>query len=251
MKSNNTRIARLREMLTLEEQRSRLQTELDSLVVRISELKDGLFDQSSGSQESSPQSNGKSKATAKPVRKSGGRAPRGALKEQIMTALQAAGAAGVQVKELAEAIGTKAVNIHSWFHSTIKRNPEIKKISGGHYRLHGGGTSQSSQQKSSNADQASAGRKSAKSSRTEAPTAKAGSGSNSAKKSKAQGAPKRGQLSSSILEELKASGKQGITLQELSDKIGAKYKNLSIWFSTTGKKNPSVQKVGPARYRLA
>jgi hypothetical protein len=39
-----------------------------------------------------------------------------------MTALEAAGSAGIKVKELSEAIGTKAVNIHSWFHSTVKRN---------------------------------------------------------------------------------------------------------------------------------
>jgi uncharacterized protein YjcR len=107
-----------------------------------------------------------------------------------MAALTAAGAAGVQVKELAEAIGTKAVNIHSWFHSTIKRNPEIKKISGGHYRLHGG-ASKSSQQKSSTADQVSADRKTGKAPGAGSQRTKGNGGAKASKKTKPKGTSQR------------------------------------------------------------
>jgi hypothetical protein len=62
---------------------------------------------------------------------------------------------------------------------------------------------------------------------------------------------KRGQLSATIMEALKAAGSNGITVTALADKLGAKYKNIYIWFATTGKKKPDVKKIAPATYRLA
>jgi phosphatidylserine/phosphatidylglycerophosphate/cardiolipin synthase-like enzyme len=148
-----------------------------------------------------------------------------------MAALEAAGDAGVRVKELAQAIGTKPVNIHSWFHSSMKRYPAIKKIQGGHYRLQGNlGDGKSA---------SGGGRK--------APTAKA---SKTTPRGKGKGPSKRGQLSARILSELESAGSQGINVRELADKLGANYKNIYIWFATTGKKNSSIKKVGPAQYRL-
>ena len=48
-----------------------------------------------------------------------------------------------------------------------------------------------------------------------------------------------------------AADKEGITFKDLADKVDSKYKNIAIWFSTTGKKNSAIKKVGPAHFRLA
>ncbi len=140
-----------------------------------------------------------------------------------MAALQAAGPQGVRVKELAQALGTKPVNVHSWFHSSIKRYPAIKKIEGGHYRLEG----------SISEKQSAPSRGPAKSTR----------------KKGSRG--KRGELTASILGALEDAGSQGISVKEIAEKLGANYRNIYIWFATTGKKNSAVKKVGPAQYRLA
>jgi hypothetical protein len=42
-----------------------------------------------------------------------------------------------------------------------------------------------------------------------------------------------------------------LKIKDLADKVGANYRNVSVWFVTTGKKYPKVKKVAPAHYRLA
>lgn len=58
-------------------------------------------------------------------------------------------------------------------------------------------------------------------------------------------------MKEAILQELKKAGAEGVAIKDLSNKLGVKYKNLYIWFVTTGKRTPGVEKAGPARYRLA
>jgi len=206
-------------MLVLEEKRTALQGELDSISQQLSSLKDRLFDEGGGV-SAIPR-------IAGAVRKTGGkRQKRGLLKDKIMAALDAAGSAGVKVKDLAAALGTKPVNVHSWFHSALKRKAPIKKITGGHYRLES---------------------KSAMTATSAVKPSKAGA---SASKGKPRRGAKRGQLSARILAALKDAGSGGITVADLSNKLGAKYKNIYIWFATTGKKNSSVKKLGPAKYKL-
>lgn len=146
-----------------------------------------------------------------------------------MAALEKAGAAGIYVKDLAAELATKPVNIHSWFHSTSKRNPAIKKIAGGHYRL--------AKSASTKASLGTKGRKSA--------------GTKSATRSRRVGSQsRRGELSAQIIGQLQSAGKDGVTVRTIAEKIGAKNKNIYIWFATTGKKNRAIKKVGPATYRL-
>ena len=145
-----------------------------------------------------------------------------------MAALESAGNAGVRVKDLAAALGTKAVNVHSWFHSTIKRNPAIKKLSGGHYRLEGG----------------------AGASPASTPGGTASSSSSRPKTGRKLGPQPRGALSARIHAELQRAGENGITVKNLASKLGANHKNIYIWFATTGKKNRNIKKVAPATYRL-
>jgi len=202
-------------MLTLEQRRAALQDELDSLVEQLTKLNSQLFD------EAAPAAKPRMASSPKPS----GRAGRGQLKAQIRSALDRAGAAGVKVKELAAEIGTKAVNVHSWFHSALKTDKTITKIKGGHYRL----TSVSSDSKVDAAPPATA--------------TKPGS-----KKRKGS---KRGQVSANILAELKTAGSSGITVSDLAKKLGSSYKNVYIWFATTGKKQPGLKKIAPATYSLA
>lgn len=216
---NNPRIERLKEMMNLEEKRVALQHQLNEVLQRMTELKDALL---TDSEEVEPIS---ARRPAKvSSRKTATATPRGALKDRIMAALEAAGPRGVRVTELARALGTKPVNVHSWFHSSMKRYPAIKKIEGGHYRLEG-----------------SVSEKRSTPSRSAAKPAK--------KKVASRG--KRGELTAKILGALKDAGSQGISVKDLAENLGANYRNIYIWFATTGKKNSSVEKVGPARYRLA
>ena len=214
MTSTNIQVDRLKQMLALEQRRLSLQNELDALAQQIGELSNGLFN--AGSIVKSPT------AASAPVRTAKGkRGKRGLLKEKITAALQSAGELGVKVKELAAQLGTKPVNIHSWFHSALKRDKTIKKITGGHYRL-----------------------------ATAATAPKATTETKAAKPAKkTRNGAKRGQLTEDILGALKAAGSKGITVADLSAKLGAKYKNIYIWFATTGKKHP-VKKLAPATYKL-
>ncbi|HEX5177405.1 MAG TPA: hypothetical protein VFV83_10270 [Chthoniobacteraceae bacterium] len=158
-----------------------------------------------------------------------------------MTALERAGAAGVYVKDLATELAIKPVNIHSWFHSTTKRNPAIRKISGGHYRLvtKGGSAAKTAR--------TTVGRKNAR------VTSTSSTNNRNVGRRKKGGASQgpRGALSAKILRQLESAGKNGITVRAIAERIGAKNKNIYIWFATTGKKNSAIKKVGPATYRLA
>lgn len=220
MKNLNSRIERLKQMIALEERRLALQGELDSILQEISSLKDRLLDDTASF--AAPVS----RQPEAPRRKAGKRQGRGLLKDKVMAALEAAGSAGVYVKELATTFGTKPVNVHSWFHSALKRNAPIEKITGGHYRLDG------------------------KAAGPKAPATAAPKAAKAPKGKKRRGA-KRGQLTSDILAGLTEAGSGGISVADLAAKLGANYKNIYIWFATTGKKNPAVKKLGPAKYKLA
>lgn len=228
MKLVNSRIESLKEMLSLAEKRVNLQGELDAIEERISSLSNAI---SSGRSEVSAPAPSRSIARSSSV-KTGKRNPRGLLKDKIMTALEAAGSEGVRVKDLAEALGQKPVNIHSWFHSNVKRNPVIQKLDGGHYRLSGKGGATPSPSSSKAAGKP--GRKPKEASQTGG---------------RRRG--KRGALGARIVEALQAAGPGGISVTDLADKIGVKYKNIYVWFATTGKKNSAIKKVSPAVYSMA
>jgi hypothetical protein len=216
--SNNPRIALYREAISLEEQRSRLQADLDRLTSRLNAIQSELFTD----EESSPST---STAQVSSVRRPVGRSRRGELKAQVLSALVAAGNSGIRVKDLAAAIGTKPANIYSWFQSAPKRIPQIKKIGEAQYRLEG-----SLPESALNAP---------------APKVVRSRG----RRRSTRPLSKRGELASRIIEGLKAAGKEGVKVRQLADDLGVKHKNLFIWFATTGKKNKAIKKVGEAHYR--
>jgi hypothetical protein len=227
MSSLNPRIERLKAIIGLEEKRAALQSQLDALTSQIATLSGNIFSESPAVAAKAP-----AKSSVRVAKPSKGRAQRGALKESILAALSSAGSTGVRVTELASQLGTKAANIHAWFHSTAKSIPGIVKIAGGHYRLDG-----------KSAPAAPAAKPAAKA--TPTPKAKA-----APSKKKGKGS-KRGQLSENILKSLEAAGEKGLTIKDLAAKTGAKYRNVAVWFVTTGKNYPKIKKIAPAHFKLA
>jgi hypothetical protein len=53
-----------------------------------------------------------------------------------------------------------------------------------------------------------------------------------------------------VLSELEKAGAKGASVRDIASRIGANYRNIYIWFATTGKKNPKIKKIAPAQYRL-
>jgi hypothetical protein len=216
--------------MELEERRAEIQGELETLVNRMSALRDSLFDDS-GISASFTGGGGTSSTGGSNARR--GRAPRmgrGELKSQVVNALTSAGTNGVRVADLARELNIKPVNVHSWFHSAMRRYPEIKKLDRGMYRLEGPFSGTLDRPASSGSARAP---RVARPGRSTAPHSK------------------RGELSKRILGELTAAGQKGANVKDLSAKIGAPYKNIYIWFATTGKKNKGIKKIAPATYRLS
>ena len=210
--------------MNLEEQRARLAADLARLDSQIAAVHSQLM---SGESSAAPTASASSSASSPTsVRRSRGRSGRGELKAQVLDALKAAGSQGVRVKALAAQLGTKPANIYSWFQSATKRMPQIKKMGEAHYRLEGA--------------------------LPESSTSKAPAKTSGGRRGRRNTRPhsKRGELAARILSTLKAAGKEGMKVRDLSDKLGVKYKNLFIWFATTGKKNKGIKKVGEAHYRL-
>jgi hypothetical protein len=60
----------------------------------------------------------------------------------------------------------------------------------------------------------------------------------------------RGELKAKIMAALRAAGKGGATIGDLSKKLRVKRANLYVWFNGTGRNERNVRKIGPATYRL-
>jgi hypothetical protein len=71
-----------------------------------------------------------------------------------------------------------------------------------------------------------------------------------AKVSGAQATGRRGALKARILAALRTAGDKGVAVKDLSAKLGVKNQNVHVWFSSTGKKLGTIQRVGAGRYRL-
>jgi hypothetical protein len=64
------------------------------------------------------------------------------------------------------------------------------------------------------------------------------------------GRAQRGALKEKILRALRAAGKKGATISELSKKLGVRSANLYVWFNGTGRNVHGLKKIGTAKYRL-
>ena len=211
--------------MTLERQRAALQGKLDQLHARLDHIKGALF--SPHGSASAPGSvkvkavAGKAAPAVKKVRKE-----RGALKQQILEALAAAGKDGIRVRDLAVAIGSKSAALHSWFQFARKSIRAIRKAGKGRYRLVG-----ALPKTAAAAVKPKAAAKPARASR------------------KSSGAP-RGHLSDAVHAALLAAGKDGARIGDLAKTIGVNPRNLFVWFATTGKKFKTIKKIAPGHYCL-
>jgi hypothetical protein len=211
MKSSSPQIEHLKKMLNIEEKKAALQSQLDELNRQLDALKQRLLSGSPAA--SAPKAAGPGRSA---------RNKRGELKSAIFSALEKAGSGGVKVLDLAKSLRTKPANVYAWFHAATKRYPgTIKKVGNAEYKLVG-----------------------------KAPELKAKPASNKGAK-RAKKGTKRGALAAKILAALKASGSQGLTLKALSQALGQPYRNLQVWFATTGKNNPAIKKIAPATYVFA
>jgi transposase-like protein len=211
MTSTNSRIDLLKEAMSIEMERAALQLKLDGMHARLAQIQGALISGSIG-------------ALASPVAtRVGVIAHRGTLKERILAALASAGHAGMRVKDLAVAIGSKPSALHSWFQFARKSVPAVRKTGPGRYRLVG-------------------------------PVLKPGApldsnvGARVSTSSKSTKVNKRGELAESILGALKAAGSKGVTVSEMSRRFDVKPRNLFVWFSTTAKKYKMIKKIGPGLY---
>jgi hypothetical protein len=66
---------------------------------------------------------------------SGNRSPKGFLKEQITSILNAAGEGGASAKEIAEKVGKPIQHIYVWFSGTGKKLGMFDKMAEGKYRI--------------------------------------------------------------------------------------------------------------------
>src|SRR4051812_6771024 len=185
MSSISPRIARLQELLQMEERRSSIQEELEQLNSRMMSLRDGLFD------DQAPVSSSSARPQVSRGRKPG-RTPRGELKSQIIAALKSAGSNGVRVSDLARSLGIKATNAFAWFQTATKRYPQIKKMNRGQYRLDGDIPGADAAPKS-----------------TAARATKAAKGGRGGKRKTG-----RGELKQSIMDLLNAAGSKGISVKD-------------------------------------
>jgi hypothetical protein len=60
----------------------------------------------------------------------------------------------------------------------------------------------------------------------------------------------RGALKEKIVRALRAAGKKGSTIGELSKKLKVPNANLYVWFNGTGRSVPGIKKIGVAKYQL-
>lgn len=123
----------LRSLIPLAEKREALRAEIAKIETEISRI-------AAGGDVEGKMARGRRKtpATATPKSdKTGKPRKRGAVKELILAGLKSAGEAGIAVKDLAEKLGLKPQNVHVWFHTTGKKNPNVEKAGKGTYRFKG------------------------------------------------------------------------------------------------------------------
>jgi len=247
----NSLVSNLKEMLKLEERRALLSRELDDLTSKLSRLKSSLDLSSFSGEVSAPSAaassrGGRGRKARTPKVGKRGRAPRGAMKKLILNELEKAGAQGIGVQDLAAKLRARNTAIHAWFNTTGKKVKEIKKVGKARYALTGSASA------SAPATKAPKAKRTARKSASTKP-AKTGRKAKAVKGKKAKtgrSTSGRGELMKAISSTLQKAGSKGMTVREISDKLNVPYKNVYIWFVTTGKKNKSIERIAPATYRM-
>jgi hypothetical protein len=130
----------LKNLIKLTQRKEGLLNEIQKIESQLASLITGKPARTTGKRRGRPAKAKKAGRPAKAAkatkgRSSAKRAPRGQIKKKILTALKAAGDAGMKVTDLSKKIGVKNANVHVWFSSTGKKLPEIKRVGKGHFKL--------------------------------------------------------------------------------------------------------------------
>ena len=210
----------LKTLIQLEQQRERLQLELSVVLRRVELLQLGLFAPTRSTLYAAQASSQDSPHRA--VKGTSQITPRGELRDKLFNLLNKAGDHGIIVKTISPLLGIKPVNLHSWFHSAMRRYPEIEKIAPGHYRL------------------------------TPALAANAEKTSPQFRKLRAGSRmrPKRGETTRRILKTLAQAGNEGIGAREIAKRIGTHYRNIHVWLASTGKRTNQIERIARGIYRM-
>jgi predicted transcriptional regulator with HTH domain len=226
--SSNQRMESLKELLQLEQTRLNLTSSLNHVLGQIRSLQADLLHTSQGVDGlSGPDSEAFQRI--KPHLSASGptrRMRRGELRNRIVTFLKTAGPSGARVREIADALGMKPVNIHSWFHTATRRFSQIQRSGPGRYRL-----------QNELLDGEPAAMPSLKKRRPRASIQKSRS--------------KRGEVSRRILEVLENAAPGAVKVAEIAERVGANYRNVHVWLSSIGKRNPRIIRSGRGLYRIA
>jgi predicted transcriptional regulator with HTH domain len=221
------RMDSLKELIQLEQTRINIADSLNAVLERIHVLQNDLLQSSQSSQSQFRTDLDSPLKLAQQFGKSSlkRRMRRGELRGRILDFLREAGTNGARVREIADALGVKPVNVHSWFHTATQRFPQLKRFGPGRYRLE---TDLPDSELSS----------------TEIPKPRR----NRSTKQASRG--KRGEVSKRILEVLENADPEGIKVAEIAEKVGAKYRNVHVWLSSIGKRNPRIIRSGRGIYRM-
>jgi len=122
----------LNQLSSLVDQKEALVKEIERIESHMASIISGKSVRLTKGKPGRPAAKGKTSKTAKMTAKRGSR---GNLGTKVLSALEAAGDAGVKVADLAEKLRVKGTNLHVWFGTTGKKNKAIKKVGKGHYRL--------------------------------------------------------------------------------------------------------------------
>lgn len=130
----------LKNLIKLTQRKEGLLKEIEKIESQLASLITGKPARTTGKRRGRPAKAKKAGRPAKAAKTTKGRpsakrAPRGQIKKKILSALKAAGDAGMKVTDLSKKIGVKNANVHVWFSSTGKKLPEIKRVGKGHFKL--------------------------------------------------------------------------------------------------------------------
>jgi predicted transcriptional regulator with HTH domain len=217
----------LKELIQLEQTRINLAGSMNAVLNRIQLLQTDLMQSAQSVQGQFRADSDSPKRTSQFSAQAGlrRRMRRGELRSRIVDFLREAGSNGARVREIADALGMKPVNIHSWFHTATQRFPQLKRFGPGRYRL---------ESELQEADVEAAGPQKKRRNRSTRQTARA----------------KRGEVSKRILEVLENADPEGIKVAEIAEKVGANYRNVHVWLSSIGKRNPRIIRSGRGIYRM-
>jgi hypothetical protein len=62
---------------------------------------------------------------------------------------------------------------------------------------------------------------------------------------------RRGALKAKIMAALSQAGISGVAVRDLAKKFKMKPQNIHVWFSSTGKNIPEIERLGEGRYRIS